>query len=244
MIILAEKLDRRDDLAEKLREWLRELLKDASEGRISVEKNSGGWMVVETDDEKLVKSIISLQTKLNPIASEKPPRLSHVAEIGKTTIKVEYPTPSGETALKELPIEPFTASLGCEENPKEFLEAAGITEGSIVSISAEAPSHAQLKLVQEYVLRGLDRILVLNAAPQEIERLLSSQWAANLIADYQVLTLSSHVLYVKLGAMPSKVLRKIREEMEKISKMITVRLLSWKILAELNTTFELRDCDA
>lgn len=233
-MLLAEKLDQRDDLAEVLREWLQELAEDASAGNVYVDKTADGWMLLDVEDEPLMSSIIGLQTRINPVVSGKPPYPARIIKLGEARIRVEYPSPEGRTIHKSLLTNSFAASLGYwGEDPKSFLEAAGILEGAITSISADSPSLIQLKLTREYILRGLDRLLILNAAPQEVRAALASQQVRDLIAEEEALTLSTHILYVKLGVTLGKAFERVGEEFEAISRDIKVQPLPWKRLTEV-----------
>ncbi len=232
-MLLAEKLDKRSGLAEALREWLQELVEDAAGGNVYVDKTADGWMLLDVEDEALARSIIRLQTRINPIVSDKPPFPVRILKVGETRIRVEYPNLEGKTMHKSFSTTSFAASLGYGgEDPKGFLEAAGIIEESITSISADLPSLTQLELTREYVLRGLDRLLILNAAPQEVRAVLATQRAGDLIAESQALTLSTHILYIKLGVTLGKAVERLREEFEKISGEIKIRPLPWEGLAE------------
>lgn len=233
-MILVEKLDQRSDLAGVLREWLRGLAEDAGCGDVHVDETEDGWMLLEVENEVLMASIIRIQTRINPIVSDKPPFPVRILRLGETTIKAEYPDLEGKTVQKSFPLELFAACLGYGgEDSRSFLEAAGFVEGSVISISAGLPSFTQLKLTREYLLRGLDRLLVLNAAPQEVRAVLESQEITNLIAEMGALTLSTHVLYVRLGVTLDKALRKLVEVFNTVSDDIEVKPLPWKNLLGL-----------
>lgn len=228
-MILAEKLDQRGDLASVLSEWLQELAGDASCGSIYVDKTADGWMILNVEDEVLMNSIIRLQTRLNPIISDKPPFPMRILKVGEASIKAEHPDHEGKTIYKFFSTASFAACLGYGgEDPRGFLEAAGIIEGSVASISAGLPSVFQLKLTREYILRGLDRLLILNAAPQEVEAVLATTNVGDLIAEKQALTLSTHVLYVKLGISLVKAYEKLRKGFDAVSREIKIKPLSWE----------------
>jgi len=231
MLVLSEKLDVRGDLGERLQERLQKLVEEASGGSVEVDRTADGWMIVSSDDDVLVESIIRLETRINPVASEKPPHLAYVRDVTETKIRLAYPTPRGESVQKAVSVENFAAVLGFdEEMPKKSLEKIGIFRGSFVSISADAPSALQLKLLRELAIKGLDCLLLLNIAPQEVESLLALQKISALIADHQALTLTAHLLSIKLGVTPSRAYERVREEAETISRNITVRLLPWSTI--------------
>ncbi|MCS7132526.1 MAG: hypothetical protein NZ918_02235 [Aigarchaeota archaeon] len=227
-MILAEKLDQRSDLANVLREWLQRLADDAACGNVSVDKTADGWMHLEVEDEVLMGSIIRIQTRINPIVSDKPPFPVRILRVGETSIKAERPDLEGKNIYRSFSTTSFAASLGYDgEDSRRFLEAGGIIEGSIVSISADLPSFTQLKLTEEYILKGLDRLLIHNAAPQEVKAVLANQEIRNLIVEEQPLTLSTHLLYLKLGAALTKAYERLKEELETISSEIKIKPLSW-----------------
>lgn len=231
-MILAEKLDQRRELAERLREWLLELIRDAAGGGVRVSMTADGWMRVEAEDEVLVRTIIGLQTRINPIISDKPPFPLRIYRLEEDLIKAERPSLQGKTIRKSFPIKSFAASLGYDgKDPRAFLEAVGITEGAIMSISADLPSFTQLALTREQVLRGLDRLLVLNAAPQEVEAILAKQGVDELVAESQALTLSTHLIYVRLGISLEKAYERLRREFELISDKIKIHPMPWNELA-------------
>jgi len=242
MLVLSERLDVRGDLGDRLQERLQELVEEASGGSVEVDRTAEGWMIIDTEDETLLRSIIRLETKMNPIASEKPPHLAYIKEVTETKIRIAYPTPHGENVQKTFLTEKFAASLGCyEESLKDFLEKVGVFRGSFVSISADAPSALQLRLLRELAIRGLDYLLILNAAPQEIEDLLALQRIGALIADHQALTLTMHILGIKLGVTLSRAYERIREETEAISRDIIIKPLLWNSLSKLKQFWKFLD---
>ena len=228
MLVLSEKLDVRTDLREKLSELLRELVGKASGGIVSVGRTTDGWMSVEADDEILVRSIIKLETFMNPVASGKPPYTAYVREVADDEIKIAYPTPSGKTVWKTMSTRRFAATLGYDDDEaRRFLEGVGIFRGSMVSVAADAASALQLKLMRRMILKGLDVIFVMRAARQEVDHITQLPGISRLIADQQALTLSSHILYVKLGVSLYKVYEKVREAADAISKEIDLRPIPW-----------------
>jgi len=240
MLVLSERLDMREDLGDRLRERLQELIEEASGGSVEVDRTADGWMIINAEDEILLKSIIRLETKINPIASEKPPHLAYVKEVTETKIRVAYPTPRGESIQKAFSTKKFAATLGHYEEPlKDFLERIGIFRGSLVSISADAPSMLQLRFLQELAARGLDCLLILNMAPQEVESLLALQRVGALIASHQALTLTMHLLSIKLGVTSARAYERIRDEVEAISRDIVVKLLPWSSLSRLQRSWRL-----
>ncbi len=232
-MILAEKAAGRRDLIEKLEKWLRELVDEASGRMISLEEGFDGWITLTPDDE-LIRSIISIQTRLNPMAAERPPFPARVLKLTDSKILLEYPTIDGTTARVSFLTSFFAGSLGYSgDQPRMFLESLGIFEGAPISLAAGSLSINQLKLLSEQTLRGLDRIMIFNAVAGEVDKVLSGRRLRNLIAYHEALTLLTHVLYVRLGAGLEKAVERVEEEMKSISKAIFVKPLSWKILLKI-----------
>ena len=231
-MIIAEKSDRGGELLEKLEEWIRMLAENVLEEDVRMGYSEEGWIVLEPDDEALMSSI-RLQTRIDPIASDKPPYTARISKLGGGKILIEYPGRSGETFREAILAERFAAALGyAGDDPKEFLEGAGLGEGCPVSVSAGLPSSLQLRLVFEQALKGLDRVLILNAVASEVDQILSQESIRALIADYENLTLLAHLAYLKLGVGPGKAVERLRRGFEQISKKIVVKPLSWRVLAE------------
>ena len=105
MLVLSEKLDVRGDLGERLQERLQKLVEEASGGSVEVDRTADGWMIVNSDDDVLVESIIRLETRINPVASEKPPHLAYVRDVTETKIRLAYPTPRGESVQNAVSVE-------------------------------------------------------------------------------------------------------------------------------------------
>lgn len=231
-MILAEKIDGRRDLIKRLEEWLEELIREAYDGEIRLEEGFDGWITL-TPDEEIIRSAIELQVRMSPIASGRPPYPARVLELTESKIIVEYPRPERKTITKSFPTRSFAATLGySHDRPKDFLNLVGIFEGAPVSLAAGSPSRAQLRLLSEQVLRGLDRMVILRATAREVEEALASRRLRNLIAHHEPLTLLAHMLYVRLGADLEKAYERAREELEKISRSIVVKPLPWKELDE------------
>ncbi|RLE47486.1 MAG: hypothetical protein DRJ31_08795 [Candidatus Methanomethylicota archaeon] len=232
MIVLAEKADVREGFQRILGEWIQELLEDVPGEEISIERSSDGWIILGPDDE-LVKSTIRLQARIPPIASENPPYTARIARISEGRVLVEYPDVRGETVRRSISPSSLAASLGyVGGDPISFLENAGLCEGGPISISANLPSLIQSKLLAKQVLRGLNRLLILNAIAPEVEEVLASDGIRGLIADYESLTLSAHIAYVRIGVKLEKASEKVSEGFENISKDIVVKPLSWDRLIE------------
>ena len=231
MLILSERAYRRSEAVLRLEEWLRDNLRKASGGEAKVKLLADGWIGVEADDETLLASIIKLNTELNPIISSRPPIAARIAEVGREEIAYAYPGLDGLTRRGRCSISELMAQLGlCGEPLDEVLEAAGLVEGSAISLTLDSPSSLQLDLLREDVQRGLDRVLLIDLAPGEVEELLSRPLVKNLIAYHRALTLLIHVIYIKLGARLDKAFRKLSREAEKLFENPTLKPLSWRKL--------------
>lgn len=231
-MILAEKVDGRRDLLKRLKEWLEDLLGEAYDGEICLEEGFDGWMIL-TPDEEIIRSTIGLQVKMNPIASDRPPYLARVLRLTEPKILVERPSLKEKTIVKSFSTRSFAATLGYpQDRPKDFLNLIGIFEEAPVSLAAGSPSRTQLKLLFKQILRGLDRIMLLRVTAREVEEVLASRRLRNLIAYHEPLTLLAHMLYVRLGVDLEKAYERARDELEKISRDIVVKLLPWKELDE------------
>ncbi|MCD6236100.1 MAG: hypothetical protein J7J94_03835 [Thaumarchaeota archaeon] len=229
MLVLSERLDFRRDLGEKLGDWLRKTLERASGGRrVEVDKTGEGWMLVNSEDEPLLRTLIRLETDMDPVAEGKPPYTARVEEISEKSIKLAYPAPNGRTIRKTLSLRSFSAALGYDfEDPRRALEGVGVFRGSAVSIAAEAPSTLQVRFARRVELKGLDLLFVLNAAPQEVDEVLNRREIAGLIAEHQQLTLTVHVLYVRLGVGLEKAYERVRERFEELSGEIVIKPAPW-----------------
>lgn len=226
-MILAEKVVKRGDLVKTIEAWLNGILEEISDFKVKVMEGSGGWIIIMPDEE-LVRTVIRLQTKIDPISSGRPPYTARVQEITGSRITVEYPNPSGLTVRKALPAGSLAASLGYEgDGPVEFLESAGIFEGAPIILAADMPSTIQLELLAEQIMRGLDRIMILDATVSEIDETINL--LGDQIAHHNHLTLSTHILYPRLGARLNKLVEKLRG---KFPSGVVIKPLPWSHLAQ------------
>ena len=226
-MILAEKCGGRGELVRAIEEWLNGLLEEASGLRVEAREGVDGWIIIAPDEE-LVETIIRLQARIDPISSGKPPYTARVKDISGSRIVVEYPSPNGITVSRVLSASAFAASLGYSgDKPLEFLENVGVLEGAPVSLSARMPSLVQLELLAEQVMRGLDRVMILNAAIGEVDK--SVDIFRDQIAHHDHLTLSSHMLYLRLGARLDKLVNRLRQ---KLPRGVIIKPLPWSQVSE------------
>lgn len=225
-MILAEKAMEREKLVQAIEAWLNKALEEASDIKVKVMEGLGGWITV-TPDEELIEAIIRLQARINPISSGKPPYAARIQEITESRIIAEYPSPDGFTVRKVLPVNSFAAGLGYDGDKSiEFLESAGVFKGAPISLAANMPSMIQLELLAEQILRGLDRIIVLNAAISEVDNI--NNLLRDQIAYHDHLTLSAHILYPRLGARMDKLVKRLRE---KLPSGVVIKPLPWSQVA-------------
>ncbi len=227
-MILAEKSGGRRELVKVIEAWLNGVLREASDTRAEVREGFSGWMMIAPDND-LIKTIIQLETRLDPIASGKPPYTARIQSLTDSRLIIEYPNPDGKTVKKILSTRSFAAGLGYDGNdPAEFLEHVGIFEDAPVSLAAGMPSMIQLELFIKQVLRGLDRIMILNAAISEVNEV--SNKIEGLIAYHEHLTLSAHMLYLRLGVKLDKLVERLWREMP---GGVIIKPLPWNQLSKL-----------
>lgn len=234
-MILVEKAVGRRELVRAIEAWLNKALEEASDFKVEVMEGFDGWIIIMPDEE-LVKAVIRLQARIDPISSGKPPYTARVQEITESRIIVEYPDPDGFTVRKVLSASSFAAGLGYDgDKPMAFLESSGILEGAPVSLAAGMPSIIQLKLLAEQIMRGLDRVMILNAAISEVDEV--SDLLRDQIAYYDHLTLSTHILYLRLGARLDKLVERLRE---KLPSGVIIKPLPWSRFAQFLESGSLR----
>ena len=227
-MILAERVVGRGGLIRAIEEWLNGLLEEASGLRVEVREGVDGWIVIEPDEE-LVETMIRLHARINPISSGKPPYAARVEDISGSKVVVEYPSPNGVTVKRILSASSFAAGLGYGgDKPLEFLESVGVIEGAPVSLSADMPSLIQLELLAEQVMRGLDRIMILNAAIGEVDKLID--FFGDQIAYHDHLTLLAHMLYLRLGTRLDKFMNRLRQ---RVPGGVIIKPLPWSRVSEL-----------
>lgn len=228
MIVLAERVWRRDAVS-GLEKWLSEMLSKAGGGWVKVSAREDGWLTLEAGDERLAASTLSLYTRLPVVAQAREPKTAKILELGERTLRYCYPSKEGGISVEAGTAE-WSVSLGsATDKPRAFLEAAGIVEGAAVSVSLGLPSLLQLSLLREALLKGLDRVLLIDLTPLEVEELLRE--AGHLIAYHEPLTVLTHLLYLKLGVKLDKAVKTLERHLEKIAPGSTARPLSWKALA-------------
>ena len=234
MLVLAERPWRRMEAASRLGEWLREIFLEAGGGSLKLSQGEGGWIIVEADDEQLLASILRLNTKLDSVSSIDPPHTAKIVKISRGKIFYEYPLPDGSTTGNAFYAKDWAIQLGYEgDDAEDFLEALGVVEGMPISTSLNMPSLIQRRVFLDEVLRGLDRIGLIDLTPQEVEEILESGFKG-FTAFYETLTPLTHIVYLKLGSSLDKASKRLEALIHSIAPGASYRPLSWRRLSKID----------
>jgi len=234
VIVLADMEHVRRSAVSGVEGWLNRMLADAGGGGARITVSRDGWLILEADDEELASSILKLYTRLPLIIRDpKPPQTAKVLEVREGVVRYVRPLADGSALRREAKAAEWAVSLGAESNSAEaFLEAVGIVGGAPVSVSLNLPSLLYMRLVREMITEGLDRVLLLDAVPPEVESLLEEPEIGRLVARHEPLTILTHLIYLKLGVRLDRALRKIEERLESLAPGAMVRGLSWQAMAQ------------
>lgn len=231
MLVLAERPWKRMEAFSKLEEWLRRIFLEAGGGYIKLSQGEGGWIIVEADDERLLASILRLNTRLDPISSIDPPHTAKITKISRGKIFYEYPLPDGSTAKATSYARDWAVQLGYQgDDVEEFLKALGVIEGVPIGISLNMPSLTQKKIFLDGIIKGLDRIILIDLAPQEVEKILEAGFRG-YTATYDTITPLTHMIYVKLGASLNKASKRLETLMQGIAPKASHKPLKWRKLS-------------
>jgi len=234
MLVLAERPWRRMEAASRLEEWLREIFLEAGGGSLKLSQGEGGWIIVEADDEQLLASILRLNTKLDSVSSIDPPHTAKIVKISRGKVFYEYPLPDGSTVRKTSYARNWAIQLGYEgDDAEEFLEALGVVEGMSISISLNMPSLIQRRIFLNEVFKGLDRIVLIDLTPQEVEKILESGFQG-FTAIYETITPLTHIVYLKLGANLDKASKRLGVLVQSMVPKASHKPLSWRKLSTIN----------
>ena len=234
MLILAERPWRRVEAVSRLEEWFREIYLGAGGRFLKLSQEEGGWVTVEADDEQLLTSILKLNMRLDSISSMNPPHTAKVVKIGRGKVSYEYPLPDGSTMRNIFYAKDWAIQLGYEgDDAEDFLEALGVVEGMSISTSLNMPSLIQRRVFLDEVLRGLDRISLIDLTPQEVEEILESGFKG-FTAFYETLTPLTHIVYLKLGASLDKASKRLEALIHSIAPGASYRPLSWRRLSKID----------
>jgi len=234
MLILAERPWRRMEAVSRLEEWFREIYLEAGGRFLKLSQEGGGWVAVEADDEQLLTSILKLNMRLDSMSSMNPPHTAKVVKIGRGKVSYEYPLPDGSTTRNTFYAKDWAIQLGYEgDDAEDFLEALGVVEGMPISISLNMPSLIQRRVFLDEVLRGLDRISLIDLTPQEVEEILESGFKG-FTAFYETLTPLTQIVYLKLGASLDKASKRLEALIHSIAPGASYRPLSWRRLSKID----------
>jgi len=234
MLILAERPWRRLEAVSRLEEWIKGIFLEAGGSSLKLSEGEGGWITVEADDERLLSSILRLNMRFDPISSMSQPHTAKVVKIGRGRVSYEYPLPDGSTMRKTFHSRDWAVQLGYERDDFEgFLEALGVVEGMSISTSLNMPSSIQRRLFLDEVLRGLDRIVLIDLTPQEVEKILESGFKG-FTAFYETITPLTHIAYLKLGASLDKASKRLEALIHGIAPRASYRPLSWRKLSTID----------
>ena len=234
MLILAERPWRRVEAVSRLEEWVKRVFLEAGGRSLKLSKGEGGWIRVEADDERLLSSILRLNMRFDPISTTGQPHAAKVVKIGRGRVSYEYPLPDGSTMRKTFHSRDWAVQLGYEgDDSEEFLEALGVVEGMSISTSLNMPSSIQMRMFLDEVLRGLDRIVLIDLTPQEVEEILESGFNG-FTAFYETITPLTHIIYLKLGASLDRASKRLEALIHGIAPGASYRPLSWRRLSMID----------
>ena len=225
-MLLAERPWRRGGVEQLLLEWIEGEAESSGAGWVGLRSRGDGWLVLEAENPELISSILRLYAYL-PLPAGEQPRTAKITRIGGGRVEFAYPGARGEER-GAAEVGEWAASLGGWG--EQFLRAAGIVEGGPVSISLNLPSIIQVALLEEWVRHGLDRVILIDVAPQEVEELARDRETRGFIAGHLALTLLNHILYIRLGSRLDRALERIGRKAESLGA--TVIPLPWRILRE------------
>jgi len=241
-LILSEKIDRIDNI-HSLQEWFNQLLRNAGV-RVLVGKSNNKWLCIETDNPSLLLSTLNLQVyyPLEPV--DKPIlRTCWIEKIQGNVVTCSYPLSDGSTMLSRYTLNNWIAYLGFKRNSissLDILKNIGVDVDYPINITLEQPSILYRKLIEKLIIKGLDIVFLRGLTPLEIERMLSKEKLSKYVADVTYLTLTTHMLYVKLGVRPKKVVENIVMTISKLRKHVAYKVCEWKNLEP--ASFFLKTC--
>jgi hypothetical protein len=241
-LILSEKIDRIDNL-QSLQEWFNHLLRDAGV-QVLVRKSDDKWLCIETDNPSLFLSTLNLQVyyPLEPV--EKPIlRTCWIEKIQGNVVTCSYPLSDGSTMLSRHTLNNWIAYLGFKRNNMRSLDVlknTGVDVDYPINITLEQPSILYRKLLEKLIIKGLDVVFLRGLTPLEIDGMLNKGELGKYVADFTYLTLTTHILYVKLGIRPQKVIENVITFSSKLHKHVAYKVCEWENL-EL-ASFFLKTC--
>lgn len=234
-IVLSEKIDRGADV-NSLQEWFNQSLKNAGV-EVLAGKTNDRWIYVETDDPSLFLSMLNLQVyyPLEPV--EKPVlRTCWVEKIQDNIVTCSHPSTDGSTQFSKFTIDEWVRYLGCrKDNMKclDILRNTGVEVDYPINITLDKPSILYRKMLEKLAVLGLDTVFVRGLTPLELDNLLDKEGLGKLTADYLHLTLTTHVLFVKLGVKPSKIIEKLSKKASESRLSLAYTICEWEKLESI-----------
>jgi len=229
-LILSEKIERIDVL-QSLQEWFNQLLKDAGI-QVLVRRSDDKWLCIETDNPRLLLSTLNLQVyyPLEPV--EKPIlRTCWIEKIQGNVVTCSYPLSDGSTMFSRYTLSNWVAPLGFKRNNISFLDIlknTGVDVDYPINITLEQPSILYRKLIEKLIIKGLDVVFLRGLTPLEIDIMSNKGELRKYIADFTYLTLTTHILYVKIGIRPQKVIENAITFSSKLHKHVIYKVCEWK----------------
>lgn len=232
-LILSEKIDKRVDV-EAVGEWLNRLLKKA-DLEVSVGGHDDKWLSVETINPELFLSTITLQVYYPLEPMDKPVlRTCWIEKIDGKKVRCSYPLIDGSTRSLICSLDDWAAYLGfgrrIDAGHLSFIKNVGIDVGYPINLTLERPSILLRKLIEGLIVRGLDVVFLRGLTPMECENLIYEGGMGKLVADFTHLTLTTHILYLKLGVKTRKVVEHILKTSSSLGKPIAYRVCEWERL--------------
>ena len=231
-LTLSEKIDERTSI-ESIEEWLNRLLKGAGV-EISVGRLDSKWLCVETDNPNLFLSTLNLQVyyPLQPV--EKPIlRTCWIEKIHEGVVVCSYPSIDGSTQQSRYLLDDWIAYLGGSRISLDYLnilENIGIDVNYPINVTLDRPSILFRKFVENLVVKGLDAVFIRGLTPLECENLVHKEGLGKFIADFTYLTLTTQILYLKLGVKTRKTIEYILTSSSKLGKPLDYRICEWNTL--------------
>lgn len=240
-IILSEKVYKALKI-QSLQEWFNRLLKDA-EVEVSIGKIGDRWLYVETSNASLFSSMLNLQIYYPLEVVEKPIlRTCWIEKIRNNIITCSYPWINGSTQFSRFTLDDWIRYLGYRKDNVDFLDVlknTGVQVDYPINITLNRPSILYRKLLEKLAILGLDIVFVKGLTPLEFNNILDKEELNKLIADYIHLTLTTHILYIKLGIKPSKVIEKLSKTASNLHMPLTYTVCEWKKLEPILSFLEI-----
>ncbi|MEM1584532.1 MAG: hypothetical protein QXF28_05655 [Nitrososphaerota archaeon] len=239
-IILSERVDEVSDIR-SLQEWFNQLLKDAGV-EVSIGRINNRWLYVEASKVSLFSSMLNLQVYYPLEVAERPIlRTCWVEKIQGNNVTYSYPLIDGSSKFSRSRLDDWVGYLGCGKDSLDCLDvlkSTGVQVGYPINLTINKPSVLYRKLLERLTILGLDVVFVRGLTPLELNSILDREIVNKFTADYIHLTLTTHILYLKLGVKPSKAIEKLSETASKLSIPLTYTICEWKKLESILSLLE------